>query len=91
MTEPSRTDHCPLGHRCESCGVESPALRVITRDVLNATLCLTMCPKCAGSGRSPQITLSTAEKLVTAHTAHLRRADEPVRRLGLAGPSSTAS
>jgi hypothetical protein len=50
-----------------------------------------MCPKCAGSGRSPQITLSTAEKLVTAHTGHLRRADEPVRRLGLAGPSSAAS
>ena len=73
------TDFCPLGHRCESCGRESPRLQVATRDVLNTTLCLTLCPACASSGRSPQIMLSTAERLVAAHVAHLQRRDEPAR------------
>jgi hypothetical protein len=79
LTDSSRTDFCPLGHRCESCGAESPGLRVVTHGVLNATLCLTLCPRCAGSGRPPQIMLSTAERLVAAHVAHLRSRDEPVR------------
>ena len=81
--EASRTDCCPLGHRCEFCGMESRRLRVVTRDVLKATLCLTMCPKCAASGQPPQIMLSTAQRLVAAHAAHLRRVDEPARVSGL--------
>jgi hypothetical protein len=47
---------------------------VVTQAVLNATLCLTMCPACASSGQPPQIMLSTAERLVAAHSAHLARA-----------------
>ena len=70
--DPSRTDHCPRGHRCESCGAESLGLRVVTQGVLNAVLCLTLCPTCASSGRPPQIMLSTAERLVAAHDRHLR-------------------
>ena len=80
--EVSRTDCCPLGHRCESCGTESRDLRVVTRDVLNATLCLTLCPRCAAGGQPPQIMLSTAQRLATAHAAHLRRLDEPARTPG---------
>jgi hypothetical protein len=72
-SDSSRTDYCPIGHRCESCGAEARGLRVVTQGVLNATLCLTMCPTCASSGRPPQIMLSTAEKLVAAHADHLRR------------------
>jgi hypothetical protein len=67
-----QTDHCPRGHRCESCGIESPGLRVVTHSVLGAILCLTLCPRCASSGRLPQIMLSTAERLVAAHAEHLR-------------------
>ena len=69
----AQTDYCPLGHRCESCGTESRGLRVITHNVLNATYCLTMCPKCAANGQPPQIMLSTAERLVAAHIEHLNR------------------
>lgn len=75
----SGTDFCPLGHRCESCGTESTRLSVVTREVLGTTLCLTMCPVCAGSGSPPQIMLSTAERLAAAHVSHLRRGDEPLR------------
>lgn len=69
-----RTDHCPQGHRCESCGAEGPGLAVVTRDVLGETLCLTLCAGCAASGRPPAIMLSTAERLVTAHHGHVARA-----------------
>ena len=73
MNVTPQTDFCPLGHRCESCGAESRGLRVVIQDVLNSTLCLTLCPRCASSGRPPQIMLSTAEKLVAAHAVHARR------------------
>ena len=44
------TSRCPLGHRCESCGIESADLAVTTvvLDVLGVA-CLTLCPRCAGS------------------------------------------
>jgi hypothetical protein len=42
-----RTDLCPLGHRCESCGSEAPGLAVVTRTVLSDVLCLTLCSGCA--------------------------------------------
>jgi hypothetical protein len=70
------TDYCPRGHRCESCGAESPALAVVTRTVLAEVLCLTLCPRCAVSGRPPQVMLSTAERLVAQHAAHLSAGGE---------------
>ena len=72
--------------------MELRGLRVVTREVLNATLCLTMCPRCAASGQPPQIMLSTAQRLVAAHTVHLRRLDEPARvpRRRRVTPGSTA-
>lgn len=74
-----RTDLCPLGHRCESCGAESPRLAVVTRTVLSDVLCLTLCAACARSGRPPQIMLSTAERLVAAHHRHVSRLQSPAR------------
>lgn len=41
-------------------------------DVLRASLCLTMCPGCAASGRPPAIMLSTAERLAAQHAEHVR-------------------
>ena len=84
-TDPSCTDCCPLGRRCESCGAESPRLRVVIHRVLSTTLCLTMCSRCANSGQQPQIMLSTAERLAAAHVAHLRSRDEPPPVRYLAG------
>jgi hypothetical protein len=69
----TRTDYCPLGHRCENCGATSPSLRVATRAVLGATLCLTLCENCAMNGRLPSVMLATAERLVEQHRAHLER------------------
>ncbi len=88
--DPSRTDFCPLGYRCESCGCAGPGLAVVVLNVLGANLCLTECPRCAGSGRMPAVLLSTAEKLVAQHAAHLtgggeRRVLRP-RRGGVDGP-----
>jgi hypothetical protein len=73
--DPNDTRHCPLGGRCESCGAYGPALRVAARMVLGATLCLTLCARCADDGRLPNIQLSTAVKFVAQHDAHLRAAD----------------
>lgn len=85
------THYCPLGHRCESCGCESPRLTVVTRTVFGATLCLTMCPRCAASGQLPVIMVSTAEKLVQQHAGHVARAAKPAEyrppRSGLTQPS----
>lgn len=74
--DPSRTDHCPLGHRCESCGGTGRGLAVVVVAVLGESLCLTLCPRCAASGRPPAIMLSTAEKLVAQHAAHLKAGGE---------------
>ena len=66
----SATERCPKGHRCESCGTASPDLAVHVREVLNASMCLTLCGGCAESGRPPSIMLSTAEKLAEQHRQH---------------------
>jgi hypothetical protein len=79
MTDNGTTERCPLGFRCESCGLAGSGLRVTTVDVLGATLCLTLCLGCRESGRAPAIMLSTAEKLVDQHRQHL--ADFPTRYL----------
>ena len=71
MTDHDVTERCPLGFRCESCGLACPGLTVVTVNVLGATLCLTLCLGCRQSGRAPAIMLSTAEKLVEQHRQHL--------------------
>lgn len=70
--DPTDTSRCPRGHRCESCGTVGRGLAVVTRQVLAETLCLTLCPGCAASGRPPAIMLSTAERLAAQHRAHLQ-------------------
>jgi hypothetical protein len=76
-TAPRRLDRvtrfCPLGHRCESCGRADPGLAVVTVPVLAEVMCLTLCPRCAASGRPPAIQLSTAERLVEQHRQHRGR------------------
>jgi hypothetical protein len=71
MTDNNTTERCPLGFRCESCGLASQGLAVAAVDILGATFCLTLCPGCHQSGRAPAIMLSTAEKLVEQHRQHL--------------------
>ncbi|MBL8927074.1 MAG: hypothetical protein JNM77_12665 [Pseudonocardia sp.] len=87
MTHRETTDRCPLGHRCESCGCAGPGLSVRVVEVLGEVLCLTLCPRCAASGRPPQIMLSTAERLVAQHAAHLAGGGERwlLRRRGGGG------
>jgi hypothetical protein len=65
------TPCCPLGARCESCGVDFDGLRVVVLNVLGSAFCLTMCRRCASSGRAPQIMLSTAGRLVEQHLRHV--------------------
>ena len=74
VDDPNDARHCPLGVRCESCGTESPRLAVRVVPVLAEVMCVTLCPGCASSGRPPAVMLSTAERLVAQHRAHLRRA-----------------
>jgi hypothetical protein len=72
------TPQCPLGRRCESCGVDSRDVRVAVLPVLNASLCLTLCGGCASSGRPPRVMLSTAEKLAEQHRLHLAGYSAPL-------------
>ncbi|HWM00965.1 MAG TPA: hypothetical protein VNP92_01370 [Actinophytocola sp.] len=67
------TRYCPRGHRCESCGRADPGLAVVAVPVLAEVMCLTLCPRCAESGRPPAIQLSTAERLVEQHRQHQGR------------------
>jgi hypothetical protein len=67
-----RTDHCPLGVRCESCGVERDDLAMSTVELDRlGVACLTMCPRCAGSGVVPPVAVGTAVRLVMQHCIHL--------------------
>jgi hypothetical protein len=61
--ELDNTSRCPLGHRCQSCGVERDDLTVITIafDVLDVA-CLTLCPRCA---RSTATALGLCRQAVT--------------------------
>jgi len=65
------TRYCPRGNRCESCGADGPGLAVVIVAVLRSAFCLTLCSRCAESGRPPQIMLSTAERLAEQHARHL--------------------
>lgn len=71
MAPDPHTDHCPRGHRCESCGADGPGLAVIVVPVLGEAMCLTMCAGCAASGRPPTIMLSTATRLIEQHRHHI--------------------
>jgi hypothetical protein len=81
------TSHCPIGHRCESCGQATATLQVVTRTVLSSVLCLTMCKRCRQSNQPPSIQVSTAERLVEQHRQHVRTVT-PVYRLR---PENSAS
>jgi hypothetical protein len=63
---------CPLGVRCESCGVERDDLQVCTFELDRiGVACLTMCPRCAGSEVVPPVSVGTAVRLVAQHCEHL--------------------
>jgi hypothetical protein len=66
------TAGCPLGMRCESCGVERDDLRLETASGSRlGVMCLTLCPRCADSDVIPPVSVSTAARLVGQHCAHL--------------------
>jgi hypothetical protein len=73
-TAPNLNDasRCPLGVRCECCGVERADLAVIASDLGSVGVaCLTMCPSCAASTVSPPVAVGTAVRLVLQHAAHV--------------------
>jgi hypothetical protein len=66
------TSRCPLGTRCECCGVEGDDLAVVATDLGGIGIaCLTMCRRCADSAVSPPVAVSTAARLVMQHSMHL--------------------
>ena len=66
------TSRCPLGVRCECCGVERDDLRGVHVDAGRlGVACLTLCPRCAGSGVVPPVSVGTAVRLVAQHCGHL--------------------
>ena len=65
------TSSCPLGVRCESCGVEDDDLVVATASTPLGVLCLTLCQPCAEFGGPPRVTVGTAVRLVGQHAGHL--------------------
>lgn len=72
MTDPDDTSRCPLGIRCECCGVEGDDLGVATTDLGGIGIaCLTMCRRCADSAVSPPVAVGTAARLVMQHAMHL--------------------
>lgn len=78
------SSRCPLGARCECCGIERDDLAVVTADLGSVGVaCLTMCPSCAASAVSPPVTIGTAARLVRQHAAHVGIAAQLVKRGGL--------
>ena len=72
MIDLDDTTRCPLGVRCESCGVEGPGLAVATVALASlGVACLTLCEPCATSGVTPPVTVSTAARLTIQHAVHL--------------------
>jgi hypothetical protein len=64
-------DYCPLGCRCESCGVEGDDLAVATASTPLGVLCLTLCSRCGNSSMIPPVSVGTAVRLVAQHCQHL--------------------
>jgi hypothetical protein len=76
------TSRCPLGARCECCGIERNDLAVVTSDLGSVGVaCLTMCPSCAASAVSPPVAIGTAVRLVLQHAAHVGVAGIDVKEL----------
>jgi hypothetical protein len=75
MSQPIQLDDtsaCPLGVRCEACGVEGDDLSVCTVEFGRlGVACLTMCATCGGSGVVPPVAVATAVRLVAQHCDHL--------------------
>jgi hypothetical protein len=66
------TSRCPLGVRCEACGAERDDLAVYTANLSQlGVACLTLCPRCAGSGVVPPVSVGTAVRLTAQHCMHL--------------------
>ena len=71
MIDLDDTTRCPLGHRCEACGTEHAQMEVRTARTPLGVLCVTLCPRCAGSGMAPPVAVGTAVRLVCQHAEHL--------------------
>lgn len=72
MTDLGDTTGCPLGVRCESCGIEGSGLAVKVCDLDRiGVACLTMCVRCAAARQAPPVAVSTAVRLVLQHCMHL--------------------
>ena len=71
MTELDDTLGCPLGVRCEACGLECGGLAVRALRTDLGVLCLTLCPGCRQSTVTPPVTVSTAARLVHQHAGHV--------------------
>ncbi len=54
------TSRCPLGVRCEACGVEGDDLAVGTATTALGVLCLTLCPRCGTAAMAPPVSVGTA-------------------------------
>ena len=66
------TSSCPLGMRCESCGIDRPDLAVATANLGRlGVACFTLCPRCADSDTPPRVGVGTAVRLVGQHCQHL--------------------
>jgi hypothetical protein len=64
---------CPLGHRCESCGIESGDLAVeIVEFAKLGSACFTLCRRCTAFDDDIPITVRTAVMLVEQHAMHVR-------------------
>jgi hypothetical protein len=62
------TSRCPLGHRCESCGDERDDLAVRKVNLARLGVArLTLCPRCAGSGVRPPVSVGTVVRLTAQH------------------------
>jgi hypothetical protein len=76
------TNRCPLGARCECCGIERNDLAVVTSDLGSVGVaCLTMCPSCAASAVTPPVAIGTAVRLVLQHAAHIGIAGVDAKKL----------
>jgi hypothetical protein len=72
MVDLDNTANCPVGHRCESCGVESGDLAVETATSGRlGVLCLTLCRRCASFDDQIPVSVGTAVRLVMQHCQHL--------------------
>lgn len=73
------SSHCPVGYRCESCGVaaeDHEVLVIQTPEV--GHICLTTCVFCRDIlrlGMPPPITMRTATNLARQHREHVEEAN----------------